>query len=705
MGDETELVDKEEEDPELLEELAGLSGGGKKQGKQGEEEIMSLEKIVAAKKREAMVAKASGDINLALQLMRDAKAMEQEQRVRQTLLVAATVASSGKVKAEEAPGAGAPEVDAAEKAAALRKKALALKKQGNIAEAVGLLKRAKSVEVQAGLAVPAGRGSHGGNEPLPLGVDDDPPLLVRRTSRGSRADSNVVEKKSGSSSGSIRLSERRRSSRDKNGSAAAAAVTPAAPTPSLPPRTTQPAEGAAAGFEALEQALVVAIKSYAARAKELLSSDRVAAAVEGRKFKDLQAQLAKLREVRTIPGAAPPHWRWALLKKSRIRVMDGIAIDQLQLEIAMVHGLADKFDGKAADIYVQYDLWHSKVEADRVGSTSVIRCNANQNSMEVNYLAEAPLSRTRSTQVSVQHRKASFEVAAYATSIAYPLCCLGITALTHPTHPIRHWHVLFPQIHRKRGLFRSPAFVAKAVVPLNPLLTTCELVANAPLMGEGRKDVGGYMEVRLRVRKPLQGDEVLTVEEKELEIGPWPENLGGSLPDALFVPLPPQQQGQPEESVDPPAPPPEPEPVPMPVQVAETAAVAASAKGGPDLSILTEDEKRDPLAPAHIDSNDVLEAEIEACGPIEEATPDAAARRGMLELKMACLVNAVQSGELDVAAYCKILEERVHRDGMLALYLKGEGRMKEALAVMRRIRVMRDELSSANEDSEEVEDE
>jgi hypothetical protein len=52
-------------------------------------------------------------------------------------------------------------------------------------------------------------------------------------------------------------------------------------------------------FSGLEEALVVAMKAYMVRAKELIKSDRQAAAEETRRIKELQAHHARLKEVRT----------------------------------------------------------------------------------------------------------------------------------------------------------------------------------------------------------------------------------------------------------------------------------------------------------------------------------------------------------------------------------------------------------------------
>ncbi len=95
-----------------------------------------------------------------------------------------------------------------------------------------------------------------------------------------------------------------------------------------------------------------------------------------------------------------------------------------------------------------------------------------------------------------------------------------------------------------------------------------------------------------------------------------------------------------------------------------------------------------------IDSNDVLEAEIAANQGATDA--QSIARQSGLVLKLECLVSAVQQEELTIEKYCEILTDRMTRDKILAVWLKREGRVQEALRIMGRIKVMENELASAD---------
>ncbi|KAG5191116.1 hypothetical protein JKP88DRAFT_231435 [Tribonema minus] len=114
--------------------------------------------------------------------------------------------------------------------------------------------------------------------------------------------------------------------------------------------------------------------------------------------------------------------------------------------------------------------------------------------------------------------------------------------------------------------------------------------------------------------------------------------------------------------------------------------------------MLTPLEMSDPLDPAHMASNNVLEDEIAAAAVAAGADPVAAARRMGLELKLRCLEGAVAGGELTLRDYCNMVAERAARDRVLALWLMRGGRAAEAKRVARRVRLMEDELAGVPEE-------
>lgn len=54
--------------------------------------------------------------------------------------------------------------------------------------------------------------------------------------------------------------------------------------------------------------------------------------------------------------------------------------------------------------------------------------------------------------------------------------------------------------------------IGKCLVPLQPLLSTCELTVSTPILTEGRREAGGSVEMSLRLRKPVSSDEVVVTE-------------------------------------------------------------------------------------------------------------------------------------------------------------------------------------------------
>nr|XP_024215696.1 coiled-coil and C2 domain-containing protein 1-like isoform X2 [Halyomorpha halys] len=78
-------------------------------------------------------------------------------------------------------------------------------------------------------------------------------------------------------------------------------------------------------------------------------------------------------------------------------------------------------------------------------------------------------------------------------------------------------HSLKLEIWSKGGFLRSDSLVGTVNVKLQPLETKCTIHDSFDLM-DGRKQVGGKLEVKLRVRHPIQAKEVQQVQEKWLII-------------------------------------------------------------------------------------------------------------------------------------------------------------------------------------------
>ena len=73
------------------------------------------------------------------------------------------------------------------------------------------------------------------------------------------------------------------------------------------------------------------------------------------------------------------------------------------------------------------------------------------------------------------------------------------------------------EVWSKVGFLRSDVCVGSVQIKLNPLETKCELHDTFVLM-EGRKAVGGQLEIKMRVRNPIGTKQIEKVEEKWLVI-------------------------------------------------------------------------------------------------------------------------------------------------------------------------------------------
>ncbi len=73
------------------------------------------------------------------------------------------------------------------------------------------------------------------------------------------------------------------------------------------------------------------------------------------------------------------------------------------------------------------------------------------------------------------------------------------------------------EVWSKGGFLRSDTLMGTATVKLLPLETQCEVHDVFPLM-DGRRAVGGQLEVKIRLRTPMVAKQVEKVEEKWLVI-------------------------------------------------------------------------------------------------------------------------------------------------------------------------------------------
>lgn len=73
------------------------------------------------------------------------------------------------------------------------------------------------------------------------------------------------------------------------------------------------------------------------------------------------------------------------------------------------------------------------------------------------------------------------------------------------------------EVFSKGGFLRSDTLIGTVTVKLQPLETQCEIHDSFPLM-DGRKTVGGKLEVKIRVRNPILTKQIEQINEKWLII-------------------------------------------------------------------------------------------------------------------------------------------------------------------------------------------
>ncbi len=201
------------------------------------------------------------------------------------------------------------------------------------------------------------------------------------------------------------------------------------------------------------------------------------------------------------------------------------------------------------------------------------------------------------------------------------------------------------------------------------------------------------MKILLRIRSPLLTPEVQVTEERSLLVDPWPSMpaapsaLSQQVPVAVDIKTDVQ-----EDSV-------------LEGQRSDVSTASVSLSN-PLFAGITEQEKRDPHSADLLDSNDVLEAEIQlaeqqlaGCSASDEDELFACQLRlQLLRGKLQILVYNVQNETLTLEDYLAGLRKRVARDQVLAVYFRTVGdaeSMAHALRLLRRIRIMNEEIKNA----------
>ena len=234
---------------------------------------------------------------------------------------------------------------------------------------------------------------------------------------------------------------------------------------------------------------------------------------------------------------------------------------------------------------------------------------------------------------------------------------------------------------KKWGFFGGSLLpLGQALMPLSDLADKCAVSCDGlPLLehasatkGSRAKGLPGALRASVKLRTPLSGPQEERVSERVLMIGEWLDAE------------------------------------PSPAKEAPSSS-SSSAEIGDKFSSLTDLERRDPFSVDLLESNDVMTAELEilAQPPAPFSTDDEEARsrasllslrKTLLETKQAVLQMKVQQQTLSLEDYILMVEARIERDKLLALYLSGTVADKAAaVKVLRRVKIMQAEIVSVEE--------
>ncbi|KAL1919989.1 uncharacterized protein VTP21DRAFT_1135 [Calcarisporiella thermophila] len=382
-------------------------------------------------------------------------------------------------------------------------------------------------------------------------------------------------------------------------------------------------------------------------------------------------------------------------------------IDMGQVEVEVIRGVelgSREVPGRETEAYVVFDFGWPPEGNPGYGqgkeTSSVAKRGPNP---EFSVKKRIPIDRNKAFQRHLERKKATFEVFHY------------------------------------RGFFRKAVSLGRAQCTLSPLLRQCEIHEVVELLDNNKRPTGGRLEIRICLRTPLLGTEILRKTDKWLVIDEF--NPANPIPPeiSLIPPASSQSPGmatgattsrenptsKPSTPVSTPSknsartgsasqlltspsgfnssPIPSAPSTPLPARrLAETATPTKSspAKSAPSQEL--ESALAEFYNPDTIASNNVLEHEIGLISSKLAAMDSGSAeyedqldRKQALEVKMNLLVLQVQMGQLTMEAYLDQVRVAAGKARRLALLLKKHNKIEEAKQSLRRAKIMEEEVEEA----------
>ena len=352
-------------------------------------------------------------------------------------------------------------------------------------------------------------------------------------------------------------------------------------------------------FALLESALREAQQQALDEAKRQKGVNDKLAVARMREYKRYEQELAVLESRKGMAHAEPAPFLWrSVVTETAVEHVD-IGEDQLCLFVEGVFDMEGALVGQSSrNITLTYDLGIPR--DDPVVGEVKGKVDGNTWSCRMNFKRILPIiKRGKSIQQLLVRKKATFEV------------------------------VL------NRGMFFSNISLGTTTLPLVDLLTKCECGGALPLLrpagdsAGGRKGgmlTAGSVKVLLTLRKPLSQPEVIRTEERVLVLEQWPtvvdphNNMDSSNYSAAQLHqnkvttdvsssslstaavMTNVQGNPPEQHLK----------ATTTTTAKDTAAATSADSGSSGFDQLTAREKADPCAVEFLDSNDVIEAELES---------------------------------------------------------------------------------------------
>lgn len=406
-------------------------------------------------------------------------------------------------------------------------------------------------------------------------------------------------------------------------------------------------------FTPLEHAITEAMNEKLELAKSLKDKSPAEAATHFRRYKSLKEELNVIASRRHFPSSVPPMFSWESTS-TRVKVENtSLAEDQIRVVVEGANDLESVLgEHKSRSISISY-------------STGIVK--------------DPPTTETVTSQYSDSSRSVQFN-----SSNIYTFRRRG------PVESLFSRKKATFELILHRGFFKADVSLATARLPLEGLLRKGRIGGDLSLTdSNGRKKLGGTLRVYISLRNPISTEEFREEVTRELRIGEWPTAVPANpSPSATHPPAAAPLEITREN------------PAPSSDIASEVVAPAPST-APPFSSSLSELEREDPHHVNLLVSNDVLEAEIEtanlglARSRSDEEKQDISIRLMLLTSRLSVLVSQVQDGEISLPQYIDNLKERITQDKLLAVYLSKTDRKKDALSVMKRIRIMESEVAGA----------